>query len=344
MADSLSPVTYSRAQAERLMNDYAAKGVPFVFAIDYEGQNGVVCQLEQAESHGIYISTPSYSTVYAKTIVRGGRCEPLSVEVHPPTKQEYAKAFNAVQEAMARQEVKLINLTFPSAIKVNRSLQELYNLSLAPYKILCGEQFLCFSPECFIRIVDGTIRTYPMKGTISALLPDAEQTILNSRKEQLEHADAVELLKGDLARVASDIEVVRYRFISRVETHKGPLLQVSSELSGQLPDDWKQHLGTLIFRLLPGGSIAGYPREAAVKLIAQVEPYPRNYYSGIFGVFDGQQLDSGVLIRFMGYEHGQLYYHSGGGVTANSSLEAEYKELIAKIYVPVLRDAAGTGR
>ena len=30
MADSLSPVTYSRAQAERLMNDYAAKGVPFV--------------------------------------------------------------------------------------------------------------------------------------------------------------------------------------------------------------------------------------------------------------------------------------------------------------------------
>ena len=336
MADVLSSVSYSGVEAAQQINRYAAAGIPFVFAFDYEGAHGVVCPLEQAERCGIYFSTPRVHTIAPPVDEGAGEGAPLRISVQPPSKAEYARAFHAVQAAMARQEVKLINLTFPSAIRVNRSLAALYNLAQAPYKILCGAQFLCFSPECFVRMGEGTIRTYPMKGTISALVPNAEQVILSNRKEQLEHADAVALLKDDLQRVATDVEVVRYRFITRIETHKGPLLEVSSELSGRLPEDWRQQLGTLLFRLLPGGSIAGYPREAAVRLIAQVEPYPRHYYSGIFGVFDGEQLDSGVLIRYMGVEQGQLYYHSGGGVTANSHLENEYQELIAKIYVPVL--------
>ena len=57
--------------------------------------------------------------------------------------------------------------------------------------------------------------------------------------------------------------------------------------------------------------------------------------SGVFGYFDGKDLDTGVLIRFIA-EHpdGSLHYHSGGGITINSLCHDEYREAIAKVYLP----------
>ena len=67
-----------------------------------------------------------------------------------------------------------------------------------------------------------------------------------------------------------------------------------------------------------------------------VEQGPRGYYTGIFGCFDGENLDSAVNIRYLEKKDGQLLYRSGGGITFLSDLESEYNELIEKIYVPVV--------
>jgi len=66
-----------------------------------------------------------------------------------------------------------------------------------------------------------------------------------------------------------------------------------------------------------------------------VENYDRGFYTGVFGYFDGQNLDSCVMIRFIEKENGEYFYKSGGGITVYSNPESEYEELINKIYVPV---------
>jgi para-aminobenzoate synthetase component 1 len=65
-----------------------------------------------------------------------------------------------------------------------------------------------------------------------------------------------------------------------------------------------------------------------------VEGYDRGFYTGVFGVFDGQSLRSGVMIRFIEKEGNTLYYKSGGGITIDSDASSEYEELVDKIYLP----------
>jgi len=73
-----------------------------------------------------------------------------------------------------------------------------------------------------------------------------------------------------------------------------------------------------------------------MELIQSVELDERGYYTGVFGVFDGSRLESGVNIRFLEQREGNYYYRSGGGITHLSTLEEEYHELINKIYVPIV--------
>ena len=63
---------------------------------------------------------------------------------------------------------------------------------------------------------------------------------------------------------------------------------------------------------------------------------PLSYYTGVFGYFDGKNLESAVNIRYLEKKEGQILYRSGGGITFMSNLESEYNELIEKIYVPVI--------
>ena len=105
--------------------------------------------------------------------------------------------------------------------------------------------FVCFSPETFVRIKNGRIYSCPMKGTLDASLPDAEKQLMEDRKEAAEHATIVDLIRNDLSRVAENVGVDKYRYIDVLHTNKGDILQTSSEISGRLPEDYRQHLGEI---------------------------------------------------------------------------------------------------
>ena len=94
-------------------------------------------------------------------------------------------------------------------------------------------------------------------------------------------------------------------------------------------------LGTWLFRLLPAGSISGAPKPSTLDIIQRAEGYERGYYTGIAGVFDGKNLDSGVLIRYIEQTEKQLIFKSGGGITARSQAQADYQEVIEKVYFPI---------
>ncbi|NLN13588.1 MAG: aminodeoxychorismate synthase component I, partial [Arcobacter skirrowii] len=105
-------------------------------------------------------------------------------------------------------------------------------------------------------------------------------------------------------------------------------------ISGNLDDNWSDNLGDILLALLPAGSITGTPKKSTIDILKKVENYNRGFYTGIFGVFDGKNLQSFVLIRFIEKIDGEFFYKSGGGITSDSRVEDEYKELIDKIYLP----------
>ena len=174
-----------------------------------------------------------------------------------------------------------------------------------------------------------------MKGTIDAALPNAESLLLSSKKELAEHFTIVDLIRNDLSLVSKNVKVEKFRSIEKLKTNRGELLQMSSEISGELADNWQENIGSLLSRMLPAGSISGAPKTKTLDIIANTEDYDRGFYTGVLGIFHGDEIDSGVMIRFVEKQGSQLVYKSGGGITAKSVMEEEYEELRSKVYIPV---------
>jgi len=258
----------------------------------------------------------------------------INLRKSPESFDEYKVAFEKVKNHLQNGNSYLVNLTFKTRISINYSLDEIFLLSNAKYKLLTSG-FVVFSPEIFVQIRNNRIYSFPMKGTINADIPGAGEIIMNDFKESAEHSTIVDLIRNDLSLVAEKVHVDRYRYIDIVNTHDKKILQVSSQISGELKKEFQKNIGDLLYSLLPAGSVTGAPKKKTVEIIREVEDYDRGFYTGIFGYFDGENLDSGVMIRYIEKEGSDLYYKSGGGITVNSSPESEYQEMIDKIYVPV---------
>lgn len=312
-------------------SEWASTGQPFVFLVDFEMQKPVICKPEEAAGIGMYFDIAgqrnSEEILMSKT---------PNLKIMPIPRQWYSERFQLVMEHIQHGDSYLLNLTFPTPIESNLSLSEIFHIARAPYRMLFRDEFAVFSPECFVRIKDDEIFTYPMKGTIDARLEDAERRLLDNLKEEWEHNTIVDLMRNDLAMVAHDIRVKKYRFIQKIKTHKGEILQTSSEISGRLDDDWRTKLGEILTLLLPAGSVSGAPKQKTLEIIREAEMGPRGYYTGIFGYFDGHDLDSAVAIRYIEQGNDGMLFRSGGGITAQSNEEDEYLEMIQKIYVSTL--------
>jgi para-aminobenzoate synthetase component 1 len=311
------------------MNEMGKEGTPFMFIIDYERNNPIIVSLDDAAKEGIYFSIDGRRN-YAERIFSK---KPLRFLKKPVDFSTYKNSFDKVMEQIRLGNTFLVNLTFATEIKTNWSLRRIFEKSTSPYKLIYRNNFVLFSPECFVRIDDGIISSYPMKGTIDAAIEDAAQKIMSDEKEKAEHATIVDLIRNDLSMVAQNVRVTKYRFLQEIVAHDKKLLQVSSEVVGILGSGYQSELGTIFSKLVPAGSICGAPKESTLKIIRETENYPRGYYTGVFGIFDGLKLDSAVMIRFIERNHGRLLFKSGGGITNSSDPEMEYKELIDKVYV-----------
>ncbi len=320
----------NKEQAIKKINQLGKDRKPFLFVLDYKMENCFVQQLEDVNPSEICYSINDFKNYK----IEHQSTRPLSFQKHPISYSEYLCAFNKVQQNLHQGNSYLVNLTCSTPIDTNYSLKEIFNVATAKYKLLFNNDFVVFSPESFVQIKQGVISTYPMKGTIDASIYNAEQKILENKKELAEHATIVDLLRNDLSKIADNVEVEKFRYLEKIKSNQKHLLQVSSKITGQLPDTYHEQLGTFFFKLLPAGSITGAPKKKTLEIIEEAEEHDRNFYTGIAGVYDGENLDSFVMIRFIENNKGNLIYKSGGGITSQSISEDEYQELIDKVYVP----------
>lgn len=318
----------TRNEAILKMDNLGAARIPFLFFTNFTGESAWVKPLTELDQDEVAWSFGEINKPNPSSI-------PFTFEKHPLKFEDFHKAFTQVVHQIKIGNSFLVNLTFKTPITTNFSLQDIFDQSKARYKLRFKDDFVVFSPETFVKMKGGYIYSYPMKGTVDAAAPDAEQQILNDPKEIAEHVTIVDLIRNDISQIAKDVEVTKFRFITEVKTHEKKLLQVSSEIRGRLSADYHSMLGSMLFRLLPAGSITGAPKPETVRIIKETETYERNFYTGICGVFDGENVDTGVMIRFVEKDGDQMYYKSGGGITSFSSAEKEYQEIIDKIYVPL---------
>jgi para-aminobenzoate synthetase component 1 len=314
------------------MNKWGKLRIPFIFIVDFELNKPLIYRLDEIDPARLLYSIDGSANI------KTGRSGSVRTELRkiPERYEEYLDKFLKVRREIEQGNTYLLNLTCSTPVYLNTTLREIFFQSNAKFKLWFDEQFVCFSPETFVTIRSGVIRSFPMKGTIDAAMPDAARIILDDVKETCEHYTIVDLIRNDLNIKAENVRVERFRYIETIETQDKKLLQVSSEISGALGNDYLARLGDIVFSMLPAGSVSGAPKVKTAEIIARVEREARGYYTGVFGIFDGNDLASGVMIRFIEKRAGGFIYRSGGGITSFSDPVSEYNEMIDKIYVPVV--------
>ncbi|MCL6100183.1 MAG: aminodeoxychorismate synthase component I [Bacteroidetes bacterium] len=320
-----------KLSAIQKMNEYGKNKIPFLFIIDFEMQEPQIIKLEEVNPAEILFDingTRNFSTgLNPKKEIR--------FEKYPVPFEMFRLSFDKILKEIHAGNTYLLNLTFPTKIETNLTLKETFFLSKARYKLFYKNKFIVFSPEPFVSITNCTISSYPMKGTIDAAVANAKELILMDKKETAEHNTIVDLIRNDLNIVAKNVRVEKFRYVEEVITTDKTLLQVSSKITGDLDAGFNTRIGSLMFSLLPAGSISGAPKKKTIEIIKNTETYSRGFYTGIFGYFDGAILDSAVMIRFIENTGKEMIYKSGGGITFMSDAESEYQELIDKVYVPI---------
>ena len=320
----------SKELIKEKLNKFGFEKEPFLFVISYDFSKFYIeklSNLSDSIKYQLDNKEESKQNIQNK----------ISLKKFPISFEEYKKKFDILQEEIKSGNSYLLNLTAKTKIKTTLSLDEIYENTKSRFKLRFKNQkddFVCFSPERFIKIEDNNIFTYPMKGTIDAKFPNAKEKILTNQKEMAEHTMVVDLLRNDLGIVGSNVRVEDFRYIETINAGDKELLQVSSKISANLENNWSEKIGDILTSILPAGSITGTPKKKTVEILKDVENYERDFYTGIFGVYDGKNLDSSVMIRFIEEKDGEKFYKSGGGITCDSDVFLEYEELLDKVYLP----------
>lgn len=255
-------------------------------------------------------------------------------------KESFIAAVQQAKEHIARGDIYQINLSqaFASSC-LDQSHFELYRQLAAnsPAPLAGHMQFGDFeiissSPELFLAFDGKEVITKPIKGT-RPRADDCEQDLqlqrelLESSKERAELVMITDLLRNDLGQFCH-YGSVKVEKLCALESFSQVHHMVST-IHGHMRPDYD--CWSALQACFPGGSITGAPKCMAMRLIEQLEPSPRGYYTGCMGFSlpDGRAKFN-ILIRSLIRQGTNMSYHVGAGIVADSDAEAEYLETLAK--------------
>lgn len=253
--------------------------------------------------------------------------------------ESYAAAFAAVQAYLQAGDCYQINLAQRFSAQAEGDAFGAYlalrDLSPAPYSAFLNlpqTQILCASPECFVSVQNGRVKTKPIKGT-RPRNSDAQQDrrlaeeLRSHPKDRAENLMIVDLLRNDLGKscLPGSVHVPElFKVESFANVH-----HLTSTVEGRLAAG--RDALDVLRDCFPGGSVTGAPKLRAMQIIERLEPHRRGVYCGAIGYigFDGN-MDSNIAIRTLVHNHDKIHCWAGGGIVADSELAAEYQETLDK--------------
>jgi para-aminobenzoate synthetase component 1 len=265
------------------------------------------------------------------------------------TESQYHQSYQKIKDYIQSGDVYQINLTHRLHAQADISPKTLFDkvaeknqVDFLAYFHTPDFQIISASPERFIQVKDGLIKTCPIKGTRRRDLENAKNDIkmsedlLDSPKEAAELNMITDLLRNDLGMVSKvgSVKVKKHRELQKCPT----VWHTFSEIEGVLKEDL--HPVLALMKMLPGGSISGCPKKRATEIIEELEFCNREAYTGVLFYYDPENnyLDSSILIRTILKQGKDHYLQVGGGIVLDSSEEAEFQETLdkAKSFMSIL--------
>jgi para-aminobenzoate synthetase component I len=239
------------------------------------------------------------------------------------TEGDYEAAIEVVRAAIHEGDVYQVNLVQHLSAEFDGDPLALAD-ALAPLRPLVPEALqgegwtiVSASPELLLSKRGRTIRTSPIKGTRPAGVP------VESAKDAAEHVMIVDLERNDLSRVAVPGSVRWPELLA--ERELAGVTHLVATVEAELRDDVT--LTELLEAVLPGGSVTGCPKLAALDLIAELEPVGRGASMGALGVvYPNGDLDLALTIRTFAVADDAIHLWVGGGIVWDSDPADEVEE------------------
>jgi para-aminobenzoate synthetase component 1 len=255
------------------------------------------------------------------------------------SREQYAAAFRRVLDYIRAGDCYQINLAQRFAAPATGdpwlAYQALRVLNPAPFAAYLNTpygQVLSASPERFLKLAGRGVETRPIKGTRAREghpRVDAERAaeLKVSAKDRAENVMIVDLLRNDLSKNC-ELGTVKVPKLFDVESF-ATVHHLVSTVTGTLREG--RDALDLLRGSFPGGSITGAPKLRAMQIIEELEPHRRGVYCGAIGYIgsDGD-MDLNIAIRTLVYTGGTVRFWAGGGIVADSLVEAEYQESFDK--------------
>jgi para-aminobenzoate synthetase component 1 len=240
---------------------------------------------------------------------------------------DYLEAVEAVRTAIARGDVYQVNLVRHLSAQFDGEPAALAH-ALAPLRPVHGTPLagdgwtiVSASPELLLSRRGRRVWTCPIKGTRPAGIR------VEGVKDAAEHTMIVDLERNDLSRVCVP-GTVRWPELM-VERQLAGVSHLVSTVEGRLGDD--ATLPALLDAIVPGGSVTGAPKIAAVDLIAALEPVGRGASMGAIGtVWPNGDVDLALTIRTFAIVEDRIHLWVGGGIVWDSDPEDELAETWTK--------------
>ena len=182
------------------------------------------------------------------------------------------------------------------------------------------------SPELFLCRRGDLVTSSPIKGTLPLYAPPS--ALRASSKDVAENVMIVDLVRNDLGRVAVTGSVTVPELL--VVRPAPGVWHLVSTVSAQVPVELPTT--AMLDATFPPASVTGTPKLRARELISQWEHARRGVYCGTVGLASpvaGCELN--VAIRTVEFDAvGNAVLGSGGGITADSDVDAEWEECLHK--------------
>ncbi len=250
---------------------------------------------------------------------------------------DYTKKINQIKNEIRDGNTYQVNYTIRQYADLDISAEDVFLGFAANAKygafIDTGRFALCSaSPELFFQIDGNRISSKPMKGTAprGRFLEEDYQLrdeLQISEKNRAENLMIVDMIRNDIGRVAysGSVNVPKLFEVEKYPTVWQMTSTVSAKLDASLVD--------ILKALFPCASITGAPKANTMKIINQLEPSPRNIYTGTIGFIRpdmSMQLNVAIRTALIDKRYNQAEYGVGGGIVWDSSAHSEYQECLTK--------------
>ncbi|NND78180.1 MAG: anthranilate synthase component I family protein [Flavobacteriales bacterium] len=258
------------------------------------------------------------------------------------SKEEYFSNFDKLMFHIKRGDIYEVNYCiewFAENVSIDPYLtyDNLNGLTKAPLSCFIkrkNKYILCGSPERFIKREGNRLFSQPIKGTAKRSKNSKEEqkaigSLIGSIKEKAENVMTVDVVRNDLARVASknSVNVEELAALHSFETVHHLISTISADLKTGIK------FKDILKATFPMASMTGAPKISAMKIIEEVESFKRGVYSGSIGyIKPNGDFDFNVIIRSILYDdkNKKLSFSVGSAITAKSDPEKEYEECLVK--------------